>query len=103
LRCFASQPKLDWNKAIGRLECRVCGASYETTINCEFARDLLTQRFAPRHSPSTAHRRSNVRTHARSFLVADLSEPIDLFSEWIDACEAEQEDAAAADAEATGA
>ena len=73
-----SQPKMDRAKATGRLECRVCGASYETTINCESAR--------PRDSFGIS------QGLARVVGRADLSEPIDLFCEWVDACELEDEE-----------
>ena len=80
LRNHRSQPKMDRTKATGRLECRVCGASYETTINCESASAAI---------------RSGGRALTGLVCVvgrADLSEPIDLFCEWVDACELEDEE-----------
>ena len=77
-----SQPKLDWNKATGRLECRVCGASYETTINCE--------KRAARAACARGAGRGVFSDDRGSH--ADLSEPIDLFCEWVDACELEEEE-----------
>lgn len=50
------EAKLDYENEVGSLECRVCGATYSSTINY-------------------------------------LSEPIDVFSDWIDHCEEEEREA----------
>lgn len=65
--------KLEKKAGVGQLTCKVCGQSFQTNINC-----------APPSLPSLrpAHVTS---THAKD---TDLSAAVDVYSDWIDACDA---------------
>lgn len=65
----------------GTIKCRVCEASYTAVINCTLSALLLT--------PALAFTRF-ARARSTCSLAcgdADLSEPIDVFSEWVDETE----------------
>lgn len=74
---------------VGQLSCKVCGQHFQTGINCK--RPLHTY---------TSHAQGDQKTKAFQGFVADtasdLSAPVDVYSEWIDACDAVAKDAAGA-------
>lgn len=62
--------KLDKKVGVGNLSCKVCGQRFQTGINCE---KLL--------HPSRA-------TYSLLTTTADLSAAVDVYSDWVDACDA---------------
>ena len=62
--------KLDKKLGLGQLHCKVCGQHFQTGINCK--RDAKS-----RHRDGDADLRD-----------VDLSAAVDVYSDWIDACEA---------------
>ena len=63
--------KLDMKTKIGDVTCRICASSYQTTITCNT--EYVISSFIPSHS---------------LILIIDLSDPVDVFHEWVDAFEA---------------
>jgi transcription elongation factor Elf1 len=70
--------KLDKKAGIGELSCKICGQQFQTGINCELGV-------------------SQTRLHLFSGLIpklADLSAGVDVYSDWIDACDTVAKEAA---------
>lgn len=66
---------IEKKSGVGNLQCKVCGQTFQTNVNCmcdlsSKARVVLT-------------------------LVIDLSAPVDVYADWIDACDAVAKEAAA--------
>jgi len=62
--------KLDKKLGVGNLTCKVCGQSFQATINCKI----------PRIRPTELHIASDNST--------DLSAQVDVYADWMDACDA---------------
>ena len=69
--------KLDKKGGIGDLSCKVCGQSFQSGINCELHLDMLLQ-----HCPQII-----LRTIVATDRQVDLSAPVDVYSDWVDACD----------------
>ncbi|KAJ5787429.1 Transcription elongation factor 1 [Penicillium paradoxum] len=67
--------KLDKKLGLGDLSCKVCGQKFQTGINCE-------RLFTLRHRPFTDN------------ALKDLSAPVDVYSDWVDACDTVAKDTA---------
>ncbi len=59
---------------MGNLACKSCGQNFQTSINCEFPR---------------------VVTDVPANRSIDLTQPVDVYADWIDACDAVAKDEAA--------
>ncbi|CAG8033033.1 unnamed protein product [Penicillium salamii] len=68
--------KLDKKLGLGDLSCKVCGQKFQTGINCKW--ELTLKHCAV--------------TDKVNFL--DLSAPVDVYSDWVDACDAVAKDTA---------
>ena len=68
--------KIDKKAGIGNLSCKSCGQAFQTGINCTLLRD--TNRAIP------------------CLHLLDLTQPVDVYSDWIDACDSVAKDQAAA-------
>lgn len=69
--------KLDKKLGLGNLSCKVCGQRFQTGINCKF----------PSHWGSFLSLRDLCYT-------IDLSAAVDVYSDWVDACDAVAKNAA---------
>lgn len=76
---------------VGQLSCKVCGQHFQTGINC------TSTHFTPLPKPR-ARRLEDDGSIKDSIAdtASDLSAPVDVYSEWIDACDAVAKDAAGA-------
>ena len=72
--------KLDKKAATGELSCKVCGQHYQTNINCMWHHALV-------------HIRGQGKL-VKLTMFSDLSAAVDVYSDWIDACDAVAKDAA---------
>lgn len=77
LSSLSQRVRRDRDHNIGHLSCRVCTESFQTPIHCTSSPLLFL-------SLSLTHTHS----HSRVWLsLADLSAPIDVYTDWIDECE----------------
>lgn len=68
--------KLDKKSSTGDLSCKVCGQTFQTGINCMFC-----------FSREPTY-------HVMLTTALDLSQAVDVYSDWVDACDAVAKDAA---------
>ncbi|KAL5433678.1 hypothetical protein PMIN07_012414 [Paraphaeosphaeria minitans] len=98
---------IEKKSGVGNLQCKVCGQTFQTNTNC-------TSRFHPSCSPWTilqavgaaliaTGRAALIQSSqlvegggARAYCSTDLSAPVDVYSDWVDACDAVAKEAAAA-------
>jgi transcription elongation factor Elf1 len=66
--------KIDKKAGVGNLSCKSCGQAFQTSINCMFCALTLL---------------------AFTDAASDLTQPVDVYSDWIDACDAVAKDTAA--------
>ncbi|KAI5249773.1 hypothetical protein E4T47_00988 [Aureobasidium subglaciale] len=71
--------KIDKKASTGELTCKVCGQTFQTVTNCTSSRE--------RDMNNSCENRLNIRH-------ADLSAPIDVYSDWVDACDSVAKQAA---------
>ncbi len=64
--------KLDKKAGIGELACKICGQQFQTGINCRF-KNITGRMF---------------EVGWMYLWISDLSAPVDVYSDWIDACDA---------------
>lgn len=65
---------MDKKAGIGELLCKVCGQQFQTGINCKLFCDYAQSALIMRYRVFTS-------------LAADLSAGVDVYSDWIDACD----------------
>ena len=63
--------RVDRKKDLGILECKVCGQSFQTSISCEWS-----------------YAWPNRLIDADDRWPSDLTLPVDVYADWVDACEA---------------
>ena len=78
--------KLDKKAGIGELCCKVCGQQFQTGINCKCQGEII---------PQDTSRSSESRL---TMSATDLSAAVDVYSDWIDACDSVAKEAAHAGA-----
>ncbi|KAH0563104.1 hypothetical protein GP486_002322 [Trichoglossum hirsutum] len=64
--------KLDKKVGVGQLHCKVCGQSFQSGINCQFDSSPFFSLFELR---------------CADCMWQDLSAPVDVYSDWVDACD----------------
>lgn len=67
---------IEKKSGVGNLQCKVCGQTFQTNINCTWG---SCGALVPRKADS----------------LVDLSAPVDVYADWIDACDAVAKEAAA--------
>ena len=80
---------MDKKAGIGELSCKVCGQQFQTGINCR-----LPANREPFWISATPQRSDLITT--------DLSAGVDVYSDWIDACDSVAKEAAETSPDATG-
>jgi transcription elongation factor Elf1 len=78
--------KLDKKLGLGNLSCKVCGQRFQTGINCEAT--LFSKNPEILYSPLSSR---PLLTEIQS-LRPDLSAGVDVYADWIDACDAVAKD-----------
>ena len=73
---------MDKKTGTGELSCKRCGQKFQTRINCKFLVDPILGYLLGRERLGD------------SFLSIDLSAAVDVYADWIDACDAVAQDAA---------
>ena len=71
--------KLDKKLGLGNLSCKVCGQRFQTGINCKPIIVIIVIMFVAAITDN---------------LVSDLSAAVDVYSDWVDACDAVAKDTA---------
>ena len=66
---------IEKKSGVGNLQCKVCGQTFQTNVNCMWA--ML------------------MRCECGADCCEDLSAPVDVYADWIDACDAVAKEAAA--------
>ena len=66
--------KMDLDKNTAHIRCGVCSEDFQTVINCKLPVIYI-------------YPNPNIYILNYSFIDLDLTEPIDVYNEWIDACE----------------
>lgn len=74
---------MDKKAGTGELSCKVCGQQFQTGINCKSSISTYPILGSPTASESEAHYR-----------LPDLSAAVDVYSDWIDACDTVAKEAA---------
>jgi len=82
--------KMDKKAGTGELSCKVCGQSFQTGINCQ-----SQQAYGCRHVQLFPERVAQYLMPILWFL--DLSAAVDVYSDWIDACDTVAKEAAESD------
>ncbi|KAJ1329244.1 Transcription elongation factor Elf1 like [Microdochium nivale] len=75
--------KMDKKAGVGQLDCKICGQKFQCGINCTTNSTRTTTFPVVYHEPNG---RISMTDLAR--LYADLSAPVDVYSEWVDAADA---------------
>lgn len=70
--------KIDKKNGVGSLSCKSCGQNYQTGVNCMYTRPPAGFGLAANNA------------------LEDLSDPVDVYADWIDACESVAKDTSAA-------
>jgi transcription elongation factor Elf1 len=73
---------MDKKSAVGHLSCKVCGQDFDASINCSYSK--ITD----------SHQKQRKRL---MWALTDLSHPVDVYADWIDACDKAAKDAAQVD------
>lgn len=68
--------KIDKKAGVGQLSCKVCDQRFQSSVNCEFFPATKKKSFA------------GGRRKANCAFYADLCQPVDVYSDWVDACDA---------------
>ena len=74
--------KLDKKGGIGELSCKVCGQSFQSGINCEFSHETLFPHCSRSPLPQRPYSNHDI----------DLSAAVDVYSDWVDACDSVAKD-----------
>ena len=76
---------MDKKAGTGELSCKVCGQQFQTGINCKYTHERYLK---PEGSTASAW-----KAHGK---LLDLSAAVDVYSDWIDACDTVAKEAAEA-------
>lgn len=71
--------KIDKKAGVGMLACKVCGQKFQCGINCMYT-------YSPVKLIAASY------TFADHSILVDLSAPVDVYSDWVDACEAVEQE-----------